>query len=121
MLPQKRIGEAAPIRVVATGAGRCLFQQSVQHASATSSGLLLLPMLLPVVVTSQIGGRYMSVTGRYKLFPVVGAVFMTVGLILLSTMGVGTSRTTTSLYMVLVGIGISCITVVRHPAAQCKS
>jgi EmrB/QacA subfamily drug resistance transporter len=101
-----------------------LFQQSVQHASATSSGLLLLPMLLPVVVASQIGGRYMSVTGRYKIFPVVGAVFLTVGLILLSTMGVGTSRTTTSLYMVLVGIGLGCmmqmVTTIAQSSAEMR-
>jgi hypothetical protein len=58
---------------------------------ASGSGLLLLPMLLPVVA-SQIGGRSMSVTGRYRLFPVVGAVFMAVGLILLSTMGVGSDE-----------------------------
>jgi EmrB/QacA subfamily drug resistance transporter len=85
-----------------------IFQQSVQHASATSSGLLLLPMMIPIVVVSQIGGRYMSATGRYKIFPVVGAALMTVGLILLSTMGTDTSRTTTSLYMALVGIGLGC-------------
>ena len=83
-----------------------LFQQSVQHATATGSGLLLLPMMIPLVVVSQIGGRYMSATGRYKLFPVVGLVFMTVGLVLLSTMDAATSRTTTSLYMLLVGIGL---------------
>ena len=95
-----------------------LFQQSVQHATATSSGLLLLPMLLPVVVTSQIGGRYMSATGRYKLFPVLGAAFMAIGLILLSTMGVDTSRTTTSIYMVLVGIGLGCLMQMVTTIAQ---
>lgn len=83
-----------------------LFQQSVQHATAGSSGLLLLPMMIPVVVVSQVGGRYMSATGRYKLFPLLGAVFMTVGLVLLSTMDTATSRVSTSLYMALVGIGL---------------
>ena len=85
-----------------------LFQQGVQHATATGSGLLLLPMMIPVVVVSQLGGRYMSATGRYKIFPVAGAVFMTIGLLLLSTMGPDTSRATTSVYMALVGIGLGC-------------
>jgi EmrB/QacA subfamily drug resistance transporter len=95
-----------------------LFQQSVQHATATSSGLLLLPMMLPVVAASQLGGRYMSATGRYKIFPVVGAGLMTVGLILLSTMGVHTSRTTTSLYMVLIGLGLGCLMQMVTTIAQ---
>ena len=83
-----------------------LFQQSVQHASATDSGLLLLPMMVPVVIVSQLGGRYMSATGRYKLFPLAGAALMAVGLILLSTMDPSTSRATTSLYMAIVGAGL---------------
>ncbi|MEY9931902.1 EmrB/QacA subfamily drug resistance transporter [Catenulispora sp. GP43] len=83
-----------------------LFQQSVQHATATSSGLLLLPMMIPIVIVSQLGGRYMSATGRYKIFPVLGAALMAVGLILLSTMDPSTSRTATSLYMAIVGVGL---------------
>ena len=34
-----------------------LFQQVVQHASATNSGLLMLPMLAPVVVVSTIAAQ----------------------------------------------------------------
>ncbi|GGU05690.1 MDR family MFS transporter [Streptomyces violascens] len=83
-----------------------LFQQTVQGASAADSGLLLLPMMIPVVLVSQLGGRYMSATGRYKIFPVAGAACMAAGLFLLSTMDVNTSRTVTSCYMALVGIGL---------------
>ena len=84
------------------------FQQSVQHANATGSGLLLLPLLLPVVVMSQIAGKVMSATGRYKVFPVLGAGFLIAGMALLATMTTATSRTTTSIYMVLIGIGLGC-------------
>ncbi len=82
------------------------FQQSVQHASAASSGLLLLPLLLPVVVASQISSRVMSATGRYKVFPVLGSGFLILGMVLLATMTTATSRLTTSGYMVLIGIGL---------------
>ncbi|WP_051838922.1 MDR family MFS transporter [Streptomyces sp. NRRL F-5126] len=85
-----------------------LYQQTVQGASASGSGLLLLPMLAPVVVVSQIGGRVMSATGRYKAFPVTGAACMAVGMFLLSTMDAHTSRATTAWFMVLVGVGIGC-------------
>ncbi|MEU2954007.1 MDR family MFS transporter [Streptomyces xanthochromogenes] len=94
--------------VVMFGAGLYLplFQQSVQGASATNSGLLMLPMMIPVVIVSTIAGKVMSATGKYKIFPVLGTVFLTAGLGLLATMDAGTSFTLTGLYMVLVGIGL---------------
>lgn len=95
-----------------------LFQQTVQGASAANSGLLLLPMMVPVVLVSQIGGRVMSATGRYKAFPVAGAACMTAGLLLLSTMDVNTSRTATSCFMVLVGAGLGCMMQMVTTIAQ---
>ncbi|MGW5350294.1 MDR family MFS transporter [Streptomyces sp. NPDC004031] len=94
--------------VVMFGAGLYLplFQQTVQGASATDSGLLMLPMMIPVVIVSTVAGKIMSATGRYKVFPVLGAVFLTAGLGLLATMDTGTSSWLTCAYMVLVGIGL---------------
>lgn len=82
-----------------------LFQQSVQGASASSSGLLLLPMMIPVVIFSHVTGRAMTATGRYKMFSVIGAVSMTVGGVLLATMTTSTSSIVTSTFLVLMGIG----------------
>jgi EmrB/QacA subfamily drug resistance transporter len=95
-----------------------LFQQTVQGASATSSGLLLAPLMLPMVLVSLLAGRVMSRTGRYKTFPVLGATFLTAGMALLATMGAGTSRTTTSLYMVLAGTGIGFLLQMTTTIAQ---
>ncbi|WP_406462942.1 MFS transporter [Streptomyces sp. NBC_01622] len=94
--------------VVMFGAGLYLplFQQTVQGASATNSGLLMLPMMIPVVIVSTLAGKIMSATGKYKIFPVLGAAFLTVGLGLLATMDTGTSRVLTGLYMALIGIGL---------------
>lgn len=82
-----------------------LFQQTVQHASAGRSGVLLLPMMIPVIIVSQIAGRTMTATGRYKIFPVVGAVSLVVGGALLATMSTGTTRPVTGVFMVFIGIG----------------
>ncbi|MER5947378.1 MDR family MFS transporter [Streptomyces sp. NPDC001904] len=95
-----------------------LFQQTVQHTSVTSSGLLLLPLMAPVVLVSQIGGRVMSRTGRYKIFPVLGGVFLTVGTLLLATMDTHTSRTTASLFMAVTGIGMGFFTQMVLTIAQ---
>src|ERR1700735_3614602 len=48
-----------------------LYQQTVQHLSAVGSGLLLIPMMIGVTVTSLIGGFVMTRTGRYKFMPIV--------------------------------------------------
>ncbi|MGX9889283.1 MDR family MFS transporter [Streptomyces sp. NPDC002276] len=94
--------------VVMFGAGLYLplFQQTVQGASATDSGLLMVPMMIPVVIASTLAGKIMSATGRYKIFPVLGIAFLTVGLGLLAGMDAGTSRLLTGLYMALVGTGL---------------
>ncbi|MFI1382451.1 MDR family MFS transporter [Embleya sp. NPDC020886] len=106
--------------VVMFGAGLYLplFQQTVQGASATNSGLLMLPLMIPVVIVSTIAGKVMSATGRYKVFPVLGAAFLTVGLGLLATMGTGTSRIQTCTYMVLVGLGLGLTQQMAGTIAQ---
>ncbi|WP_181804405.1 MDR family MFS transporter [Streptomyces shenzhenensis] len=95
-----------------------LYQQSVQGASATNSGLLLLPMLGAMLVTSMIAGRVTTSTGRYKVFPLVGGVLLTVGLYLLSTMDTGTTRFTSGVYMAVVGLGMGCLMQITMLVAQ---
>ncbi|MFJ6901990.1 MDR family MFS transporter [Streptomyces hokutonensis] len=95
-----------------------LYQQTVQGASASNSGLLLLPMMAGTVVASMVAGKVMSRTGRYKIFPVTGAAALAVGLGLLSTMDTGTSRFTTSAYMVLVGVGTGFTIQMSNTIAQ---
>ena len=46
-----------------------LFLQVVTGASATSSGLLLIPMMAGVVIGSNVCGRLVHRTGRYKAVP----------------------------------------------------
>ena len=83
-----------------------LFLQVVNNASATSSGLLLLPLMLGLLTASMASGQAISATGRYKMFPVVGTGIAALALGLLSTMGAGTTQTTVTLYMVILGVGI---------------
>ncbi|MER7405570.1 MDR family MFS transporter [Streptomyces sp. NPDC000070] len=94
------------------------YQQAVQGASATNSGLLLLPMLGAMLVTSMVAGRVTTNTGRYKVFPVVGSVLMAVGLYLLSTMDTGTSRLTSGVFMAVVGFGMGCLMQITMLVAQ---
>ncbi|MGW4912258.1 MDR family MFS transporter [Streptomyces sp. NPDC004270] len=95
-----------------------LYQQSVQGASATNSGLLLLPMLGAMLVTSMVAGRVTTSTGRYKIFPLVGGVLLTVGLYLLSTMDTDTTRFVSGVYMAVVGLGMGCLMQITMLVAQ---
>ncbi|WP_432059271.1 MDR family MFS transporter [Streptomyces sp. S1] len=95
-----------------------LFQQSVQGASATNSGLLLLPMLLSMMVVSLVAGRVTTSTGKYKVFPIAGGALMTAGLFLLSTMDTGTSRLVSGVWMAVLGAGMGFLMQITMLVAQ---
>ncbi|MGW0735283.1 MDR family MFS transporter [Streptomyces sp. NPDC002851] len=95
-----------------------LYQQSVQGASATNSGLLLLPMLLAMMVVSLVAGRVTTSSGRYKIFPILGGALMVVGLYLLAQMDTGTSRLTSGIYMAVLGAGMGFLMQITMLVAQ---
>ena len=72
-------------------------------ALPTIGKIRYLPHLL---TTSIISGRLVSKWGRYRIFPIVGTATMTLGLYLLSHLGVTTSDWLSSLYMLVLGAGI---------------
>ena len=86
-----------------------LFLQLVSGASATNSGLLMLPLMAGLLVASIASGQAISRTGRYKAFPIAGTALAAVGMLLLSTMSAATSRAVASLYMVLLGVGLGLV------------
>ncbi|MEU3457987.1 MDR family MFS transporter [Micromonospora sp. NPDC006766] len=83
-----------------------LYQQTVQGASATNSGLLLLPLMFGMLVVSLVVGRTITKTGRYRAFPIIGGVVMVAGMGLLTRLDLGTSKTESSLYMIVLGVGM---------------
>jgi EmrB/QacA subfamily drug resistance transporter len=95
-----------------------VFLQIVTGASATDSGLLLLPLLLAGTASTAVAGRLMSKTGRYKVFPVVGLGLMAVGLFLLSRMTAATTQATASLLLVVFGLGFGMVSQILTVAIQ---
>jgi EmrB/QacA subfamily drug resistance transporter len=95
-----------------------LFLQAVTGASATNSGLLLLPLLLAATTSTAVIGRVISRTGRYKAFPAAGLALMAAGLLLLSRMDAATSRATASLFMIVFGLGFGMVSQVLVLAIQ---
>ncbi|MET9156006.1 MDR family MFS transporter [Streptomyces griseoflavus] len=77
--------------------------------SPTVAGLMSLPMIIGLLVSSTVAGQLISKTGVWKRYLVAGAVIMTVGLGLLSTIGADTSFTLLSIYMATLGVGVGML------------
>jgi EmrB/QacA subfamily drug resistance transporter len=95
-----------------------VFMQVVSGASATGSGLSLLPFMLGLFSASILSGRRISRTGRYKRYPVVGTALATVGVFLFSTMNEETPRVVSALYMAMAGAGLGLTMQVMVVAMQ---
>ena len=95
-----------------------LFLQIVKGVSPTESGVRLFPMMFGLLLASIGSGQLVSRWGRYKVFPVVGAALMTVGLYLMSLVGVTTGAWTMSAFMFVFGVGLGLVMQVLVVAVQ---
>jgi EmrB/QacA subfamily drug resistance transporter len=83
-----------------------LFVQGVIGTSATSSGVVLTPLMLGAVGMSILSGQWVSRTGRYRLNAIVGPIILGAGLFLLSRMDTSTTNGVAARNMVIAGIGL---------------
>ena len=95
-----------------------LYLQAVDGVSATESGLLLLPLMVGVMVSSITSGRITTRTGHYKLWPVIGTTIATAGVFMLSFLGGDSSRSYISLAMLLIGLGFGMVMPTSTLAVQ---
>ncbi|MFF1712365.1 MFS transporter [Streptomyces sp. NPDC058268] len=94
------------------------FLQMVDGASATESGLLMLPMMGGVVGASVLSGQLISHTGRYKIYPVIGGILSVIGMWLLSRLEADTPRLHYSIWMAVLGAGVGLVMPVLILAVQ---
>ncbi len=85
------------------------YMQLARGATPTESGLLTLPMILGLLLSSTIVGNLISRTGKWKAFMVVGSILLTVGLYLMSTIEYDTNYVLVSLYMLTLGAGVGMV------------
>ena len=82
------------------------FMQAVMGFTPTQSGLGLLPMVVGLFTTSIGSGRLISRTGRYKIYPILGAVVLAVALLLFSQLRVDTPYWQLAIYELAFGAGL---------------
>ncbi len=95
-----------------------LFLQTTTGATPTQAGLLLIPMMLGITVSTTLSGRSIARTGRYKRFPVAGLALMTVALASLAAVAGHPSRATIGVGIAVFGLGFGMVTQVLVVAVQ---
>ncbi|MGY4908361.1 MDR family MFS transporter [Micromonospora aurantiaca (nom. illeg.)] len=74
--------------------------------SPTEAGLLTIPMMAGVLISSIVAGRMITATGKIKPYIVVGAVMLVIGFAMLGTIDHETSLVFVGLAMFIVGVGV---------------
>jgi EmrB/QacA subfamily drug resistance transporter len=95
-----------------------LFLEATTGASATEAGLLLVPAMLGITVSTTLSGRSIARTGRYKRFPIAGLALMTAALVLLAALAGDPSRVATGIGLAVFGLGFGMVTQILVVAVQ---
>lgn len=82
------------------------YLQMVTGVNATQAGLLLIPLMAALLVTSIGSGQLVSKTGRYKWMPIVGTLVTALALFLLSTMTATMAVWVICAYLAVMGLGL---------------
>jgi len=82
------------------------YLQMVTGVDATQAGLLMIPLMAALLVSSIVSGQLVSKFGRYKWLPVVGTAIIAVSLFLLSTMTASLAVWILCSYLALMGLGL---------------
>ncbi len=85
------------------------YMQLARGATPTESGLLTIPMMAGLLVSSTLFGTIISRTGKWKAVMISGGVLTVVGSILLSTLAYDTNLVLVGIYMAVLGAGLGML------------
>ncbi|WP_241987718.1 MDR family MFS transporter [Cryobacterium sp. TMT1-66-1] len=85
------------------------YMQLARGATPTQSGLLTIPMMGGLLISSTLFGTVISRRGTWKSIMVSGSVLMLVGTTLLGTLDVHTSLVFVGVYMFILGAGVGMV------------
>lgn len=94
------------------------FIQKTIRFTATSSGAAIMPMMLGLLISSNIVGRMISRSGKFKKFAETSFALMFLGTVLLSTMGANTPYYVVIIYTAILGFGIGINMTVATVSVQ---
>ena len=79
-----------------------VYLQLAKGATATASGLQLIPMTVGILISSTIAGRYMGKTGRYKILPIIGMGLAVLG-------GLGLTQISAQMPLYMFSVALICL------------
>ncbi len=82
------------------------FFQLARNESPTMSGVLTIPMIGGLFVSSTVSGQVITKTGKWKAWLIIGGVLLTAGLGMLGTLRYDTPYWHIAVYMALTGLGL---------------
>ncbi|GAA4586327.1 MFS transporter [Planotetraspora phitsanulokensis] len=80
--------------------------QLARGDTPTKAGIMTLPLILGLAVSSTAAGQIITRTGRWKIFLVAGGLFLTAGFGLMGTLRYDTNYWLLAVYMVAIGMGV---------------
>ena len=80
--------------------------QMVHSLNPTKSGYMMIPMMIGMLVMSITVGRYVTRSGRYRVFPPVGMVIVGIALVLFHRLTPDTSLWYLGMCLFLLGLGL---------------
>ena len=95
-----------------------LYLQTTTGATPTEAGLLLVPMMLGITLSTNLAGREIARTGRYKRYPIIGLALMTVALTLMAAVVRHPSQAVTGAVLAVFGFGFGMVGQVLIVAVQ---
>lgn len=94
------------------------FNQQVYGATASNAGLMLLPFVGGMTVSSIVSGQLASRTGRYKVFMVSGIALAAVSILSLAGLNPSTPFWQEAVRLVFVGLGMGMVMPLMNLAVQ---
>jgi MFS family permease len=95
-----------------------LFVQGALGKTATGSGTVLTPLVFAMTFVGIVGGQIIARVRRVKPFTIFGAVVMSFGIYLLTTLDTGSTQATVALYLAVTGLGLGLIMPTATLAVQ---
>ncbi|MDN6605569.1 MDR family MFS transporter [Brevibacterium sp.] len=85
------------------------FMQMASGTDVTGSGLLMLPMMAGVMLTSIVSGFIVSKTGKYKIYPLFGTLIAGLALAWMTTLTADTSMVLIGCMIFAMGFGLGLV------------
>src|SRR3954447_8971685 len=95
-----------------------LFLQTTTGATPVREGLLMVPMMIGIMLSTPLAGRWVERTGHYKRFPIAGLALVTAALALLAAVAGHPSRAATSVGLAVFGLGFGMVGQILIVAVQ---